>query len=775
VKKRTGLAALGDMMRSAIQTVTPQIAPGSGVIPINMEEFNDQPQAWPGLPTVYFQSPWAGDPYEATYPGAAATIAPIWACIDKLSNDIPAIPMKWTQKHRAKSGKTERVEADPDHWVPKLFRYGNQSYSGTEVLRDIVAGVLTLGNGLMWTDTDTTSAGTEGVPEQIWAVQLHMTKPIPGPYRSIRGWFWYPNVTYIPGERMIAFRNWNPNYNPMYPSPLGLSPLSAVRAAFESYGSAGVWQKKLFEKGLQVAGLFTLDQDTAQGLSEKEIKGIQKRMQRVGQGVQNAYDTIVEPGIKQVRPPIPPRDLQFVEQMAWNEHAIFMVYGIPPVIMGVKEGGGLSDAGATTDLLMYALGACSRQTNLLKAVINHQFCRKWAPDIELDFDLSGLPGVADSRLKQAEALVKIAGRPTMTLNQARAADGQDPAVDPNADEYMVPFNVLRSADMANDIRVQPDTPAEPGAGEDKSQRASRSRLSGAQGGARRAALRRMRDADLRRYERRVRMWARNRFRKQEQEVVARLEAHHPDALLAKRARFDYGDEYFPEDDDSKEAQEIYERIIAERGVEAGAEVGAEIALEVQRGKIADLIAQRASEMVGRIDATTKQRLTEAIIESVRENFTFDQLVRAVKEVFSGRRDNADTIARTETAWAYNTASFEAWKAAGVQYKSWLTAHDNAVRDSHTLCEGEENIDINAMFSNACMYPGDPNGLAEEVINCRCTLQPQFTETSDTGAGDITGDDEDESDQGGSLRRRSRTNGHVNASRWPAWFKIGAGK
>ena len=37
-----------------------------------------------------------------------------------------------------------------------------------------------------------------------------------------------------------------------------------------------------------------------------------------------------------------------------------------------------------------------------------------------------------------------------------------------------------------------------------------------------------------------------------------------------------------------------------------------------------------------------------------------------------------------------------------------------------MLDGEQ-VDNEKKFSNGCMFPGDPNGQAAEVYNCRCTL------------------------------------------------------
>jgi hypothetical protein len=37
----------------------------------------------------------------------------------------------------------------------------------------------------------------------------------------------------------------------------------------------------------------------------------------------------------------------------------------------------------------------------------------------------------------------------------------------------------------------------------------------------------------------------------------------------------------------------------------------------------------------------------------------------------------------------------------------------------------ETVDVDKLFSNGVRYPADPEGRAEEVYNCRCTLVPEL--------------------------------------------------
>lgn len=54
-------------------------------------------------------------------------------------------------------------------------------------------------------------------------------------------------------------------------------------------------------------------------------------------------------------------------------------------------------------------------------------------------------------------------------------------------------------------------------------------------------------------------------------------------------------------------------------------------------------------------------------------------------------------------------------------KTWLTARDSEVRESHAELDGETRA-ANEVFSNGLSHPGDPAAInAGEVCNCRCTI------------------------------------------------------
>lgn len=93
---------------------------------------------------------------------------------------------------------------------------------------------------------------------------------------------------------------------------------------------------------------------------------------------------------------------------------------------------------------------------------------------------------------------------------------------------------------------------------------------------------------------------------------------------------------------------------------------------------------------------------------------------------------SEAIARTESIRALNAGNLEAWRQAaedgtidggGIRRK-WVYTHDARTRESHREIPGlnPQGVALDQPFRTPLgplMYPGDPNGLPENTIHCRC--------------------------------------------------------
>lgn len=93
------------------------------------------------------------------------------------------------------------------------------------------------------------------------------------------------------------------------------------------------------------------------------------------------------------------------------------------------------------------------------------------------------------------------------------------------------------------------------------------------------------------------------------------------------------------------------------------------------------------------------------------------------------KNRARTVARTEVVGAYNGGTFDAFSMIvendpGTPWvKRWLATEDKRTRPDHVKADGQvvpwaQAFDVGGF---SMMYPHDPEGPPQEVINCRCTL------------------------------------------------------
>ena len=54
-------------------------------------------------------------------------------------------------------------------------------------------------------------------------------------------------------------------------------------------------------------------------------------------------------------------------------------------------------------------------------------------------------------------------------------------------------------------------------------------------------------------------------------------------------------------------------------------------------------------------------------------------------------------------------------------KQWRATLDNRTRHTHAMLDGKD-VALDELFDNGLKYPRDPNGVPEEVCNCRCRLR-----------------------------------------------------
>lgn len=122
-------------------------------------------------------------------------------------------------------------------------------------------------------------------------------------------------------------------------------------------------------------------------------------------------------------------------------------------------------------------------------------------------------------------------------------------------------------------------------------------------------------------------------------------------------------------------------------------------------------------------AGLKKAITQEISRGIATGLGYGDIARNLANATGAPFSRTKTIARTEGHRIQQASAADAQQAAKDRgadvVKQWDAALDGKTRPSHRMVDGEIR-ELDEKFSNGLMYPGDPNGPAAEVINCRCT-------------------------------------------------------
>jgi SPP1 gp7 family putative phage head morphogenesis protein len=123
-------------------------------------------------------------------------------------------------------------------------------------------------------------------------------------------------------------------------------------------------------------------------------------------------------------------------------------------------------------------------------------------------------------------------------------------------------------------------------------------------------------------------------------------------------------------------------------------------------------------------ALLKKKITAQVSRGIATGMSYQQVAKQLAGYTNIGYNNAVRIARTEGHRVQVQSGMDAcYKAAEMGcnvVKQWDSTMDKRTRESHAMLDGQIR-ELDEPFSNGLMFPGDPDGEAAEVINCRCAL------------------------------------------------------
>lgn len=172
----------------------------------------------------------------------------------------------------------------------------------------------------------------------------------------------------------------------------------------------------------------------------------------------------------------------------------------------------------------------------------------------------------------------------------------------------------------------------------------------------------------------------------------------------------------------------YLKLTDKTGSAVYSDLGASIDFDITNEDITEAISKLAGDRLSLMNETLKKDLRNQLMIGYAEGDSIPDIMERLKDsVFKGRTDltasQLERIARTETMTTVNYGTLVSYESLGVEGKEWIATMDDRTRETHLLLDGQTapvGEEFETVYGDKAIAPGQ-FGIAEEDINCRCTI------------------------------------------------------
>lgn len=560
----------------------------------------------------------------------------------------------------------------------------------------------------------------------------------------------------LPRESVIHTKVYNP-----FARHRGFSFVSPMRTDLSADVQAANWNRAFLRNGARTGGwLKPLMGD----LGDDQWRRLVAEVKRTTAGASNAGEYGVLPtGIDVVETGTSPKDLDWSNLRKWVREVAAGATGIPPILVGNFDAASYANTEQQLRAFWDYVGKPWLQ-KMFSAVNEGLVHRRIDPDLIIWPDMLAIDSLIDSESTRVSNTTALVSAGVMTINEARQRQGLQPL--PDGDRLLLPLALdpVSGDDLERESEPEPEPssdPEPPGAkgsadddeGDDEVgvEKAS---------SAEREAMRAVHEKDLELARRKLAGAARRFLGTFRSRFIDRVRAAGevldpdviaPDSIeLEARAAFEALGPVFLE-----VVQDGADATLRRLGMDKGAEVWRRKVDAPERlPELIDIVGAFDElnprvlaflEVVfGHLEDLTRETVADvraAVAKGLEEGLGINEIVPRLERLGAFSGDRAERIARTETAAALNLGANEAFRAAGTDRKSWLSAKiEGRTRDSHRAADARYSrapIPVGEKFvledperspSRAeLMFPSDPEAPGWATVNCLCSMVPEQPE------------------------------------------------
>lgn len=650
----------------------------------------------------------------------------VYSCIRIIQTKAAGVDLK---VYKVTAGKKTEL---PDHPLKALLDSVNPFMDGYG-LREATHGYKESSGNSFWL----LDRMVDAVPTEIHPLNPTNIKVLVDKKLGVVGYQFVINGqvvdTYGP-EEILHFKHWNPN-DPFWGQP----PLSAGRDAADMMKAADQYNIAFFKNSAEPGGFLTTDKP----LSEDSITRIKSAWAKNHQSARKAHTIeILHGGLDYKQTTMSHADMMFPELKSMSRAEVLSCYNVPPVMVGVIDSPEYGQ-NVKEQRKIFWEDCIKPRLKAIESVINERLAKPYG-DVIVEHDTSVIDDLKEDAKTKAERDEIHTRSGIKKINEVRAEMNLPPV--PWGNTWNAPIGLL-SIESHQDPMAINDQPAANDQPPAKSisleipldkkepdpisppsnpitedlQKLRRDKI---------WSLFKMQTESM---ERRWFPVLRSLFSGQEKEVINNLRSSNWEAN-SRQIRMDemrtfrtkiqivLFDRAHSRKVFRKEGLQVMTFTLAEKAKEEIKDYGLGIDFSLTNPRVSAWLATKSFKFAEELNRTTEDALHSALEEAVKAGESISDVEKRIADVFDiARGSRTNTIARTEVISASNKGAYEAYRQAGVEKTEWISARDEKVRELHQI-DGEQ-VEIDQTFSNGLAFPGDLNGDAENVINCRCGIAP----------------------------------------------------
>lgn len=528
-------------------------------------------------------------------------------------------------------------------------------------------------------------------------VALHLLEPIGisnvifdelGKVKSILYNNPYTNIAEtIVGEDLIVSMT-KSFLNPKKP----LSLIMAGAIVIDTARQLGIYQNKVLQNGGKIEGVLSFNEL----LDDAQQKQVQDEFEKkYGGADKSSKPLVLYGGATYQNLGLTPQELSFIESLKLQKSDILMITGVPKAIVAQTDDVNYANAKTAKDIFL-----SETIKPLILSLVNtlNEDLELVPKEFELTFE-DPTPEDVELKLKQID---NGSANNYLTINEKRRLAGYDDL--PDGDIILVPFGLQSMEEAVSPVM----------------QLRMKSFNHPFKNKVFRENYYKMYKSKMDKYNVKFLREIKKIFKEQKDYIVSKIRVDAKSLSMRKSIIDDMFNESLQIGIAKEALLPLIEEIFKTSGIDAFKTFNYDKVFRINPN-YKNQIIKRAENVAGWINETTKNKLNDIFNNSVANNETIMQLADRIEEEFTDvSKGRAKTIARTETATAWNNGRFDAYEEMHIPIKIWVhTDVADVPRDEHIAMDGEERP-MNVPFSNGLMYPCDPMGSPDEVINCNCT-------------------------------------------------------